>query len=413
VLTIDGKTYDITKWADYHPGGSLIRQYNGLDATHVFYAFHSAEAIERLKNFKPLDKPTLKQIPNPKDRRSQEILDDFDAFKDELKSRGFFEVSYWWYTYKTLTTLLLCPIGLVFHYYHWYFLSAVFVGLFWQQLGWLSHEYCHHQIFEQRSNNDWAGWFLGNICQGFSSNWWKDRHNSHHAVTNILDADPDIDNIPMLAWAASDLDKAPKWCLRTIPYQAYYFLLLLPVLRLAWAFRSITFVGEMQNSRYKRYNMDYQLEAVGLCIHWTCVTLLLSSLPTWWVRVWYFVLSECLAGFGIAIVVFFNHYSCDKYPSNLAGNFVCLQLWTTRNMTPGIFTDWICGGLNYQIEHHLFPTMPRHNLNKLSPFVKKFCKEHNLPYLCSDFNEGLQKVLVYLNSVGELARQRNLASVSK
>jgi len=81
-------------------------------------------------------------------------------------------------------------------------------------------------------------------------------------------------------------------------------------------------------------------------------------------------------------------------------------------MTPGIFTDWFCGGLNYQIEHHLFPTIPRHNLKKLSPLVKKFCQEHNLPYLCSNFNEGLQKVLAFLNNVGEIARQRNLASVS-
>eukprot|EP00456_Euglypha_rotunda_P078158 TRINITY_DN745_c0_g1_i10.p1 TRINITY_DN745_c0_g1~~TRINITY_DN745_c0_g1_i10.p1 ORF type:complete len:102 (+),score=7.04 TRINITY_DN745_c0_g1_i10:43-306(+) len=75
-------------------------------------------------------------------------------------------------------------------------------------------------------------------------------------------------------------------------------------------------------------------------------------------------------------------------------------------MTPGIFTDWICGGLNYQIEHHLFPSIPRHNLYTVSHLVKRFCKDHDLPYLCSDFNEGLQKVLAYLDTeIGRAVQQ--------
>jgi len=163
----------------------------------------------------------------------------------------------------------------------------------------------------------------------------------------------------------------------------------------------------MATSRYKRYNNDYKVEAVGLFIHWLYVFVLLFYLPSWGWRITWFIVSEFLSGFGIGIVVFFNHYSCDKYPSSLAGNFVCLQLWTTRNMTPGVLTDWICGGLNYQIEHHLFPAMPRHNLYKASFKVKAFCAENNLPYLCSDFYEGLQKVLYFLNSIGQIAKERN------
>jgi delta8-fatty-acid desaturase len=407
ILTIDGKTYDLTKWADHHPGGPLIRQYNGLDATHVFYAFHSQDAVKKLASFKPMKNPPTKSVPLPKDIRSQQILDDFDAFKQDLEDKGFFETSLLWYLYKASTTLLLAGIGLGFHFYHWYFMSAIFFGLFWQQLGWLGHECAHHQVFTNRNLNKTMALFFGNICQGFSSHWWKDRHNSHHATTNILDADPDIDNIPMLAWAPSDLDKAPKWCLKYIPYQSYYFLLLLPILRLAWVTRSITFVGEMRTSKYKQYRYDFPLEALTLFIHWSWVFALHWTLPTWGWVITYFIVSECLAGFGIAIVVFFNHYSCEKYPSALAGNFVCLQLWTTRNMTPGIFTDWICGGLNYQIEHHLFPTMPRHNLYRASFLVKQFCKDHDLPYLCSDFGEGLQKVLAFLDSIGAIARERN------
>jgi len=306
------------------------------------------------------------------------------------------------------------PIGIYFHSIQWYFMSAIMFGIFWQQLGWLGHEFAHHQIFQNnRRWNDLSAIFFGNICQGYSSHWWTDRHNSHHATTNILDADPDIDNIPMMAWSPSDLDKAPAWTRRTLPYQAYYFLFLLPLLRVTWCFNSLFFVRDMATSRYKRYNDDYKLEAIGLAIHWIWVGVLLLNLPTWgWMITW-FVVSELLAGFGIAIVVFFSHYSCEKYPSSLAGNFVCLQLWTTRNMTPGIITDWICGGLNYQIEHHLFPSMPRHNLYKVSFRVKSFCKDNDLPYLCSDFYEGLLKVLHFLNSIGQIAKERNAQLAEK
>jgi len=284
--------------------------------------------------------------------------------------------------------------------------SAVFVGLFWQQLGWLGHEYAHHQVFASRTKNHYVGWFCGNVLQGFSAHWWKDRHNSHHAVTNILDADPDIDNIPMLAWAPSDLDKASKWNQKTIQYQKYYFLLILPILRLAWLFGSLTFVRDMRTSPYAQYRKDFLLEAVGLALHHGWAFAWLWSLPTWGTMISAFLISELLAGFGIAIVVFFNHYSCEKYDPVLANNFVCLQLYTTRNMTPGIFTDWICGGLNYQIEHHLFPTMPRHNLYRASIRVRRFCKDNNLPYLCSDFKDGLGCVLEYLDSIGKLAKHR-------
>eukprot|EP00456_Euglypha_rotunda_P078160 TRINITY_DN745_c0_g1_i2.p1 TRINITY_DN745_c0_g1~~TRINITY_DN745_c0_g1_i2.p1 ORF type:complete len:358 (-),score=44.79 TRINITY_DN745_c0_g1_i2:23-1096(-) len=279
ILTIDGKTYDLTKWADHHPGGALIRQYNGLDATHVFYTFHSEDAVKKLATFKPMKNPPAKSVPSTKDMRSQQILDDFDAFKKDLEAKGYFETSLLWYAYKALSTLALAGIGLAFRYYQWYLMSAIFFGLFWQQLGWLGHEFAHHQVFVNRTWNKIMVLFFGNICQGFSSHWWKDRHNSHHATTNILDADPDIDNIPMLAWAPSDLDKAPNWCLKYIPYQSYYFLLLLPVLRLAWVSRSITFVNEMRTSRYKQYRSDFPLEAITLAIHWTWVAILIGTLP--------------------------------------------------------------------------------------------------------------------------------------
>jgi len=169
---------------------------------------------------------------------------------------------------------------------------------------------------------------------------------------------------------------------------------------------SIFFVHDMKTSMYQRYRQDYVLEAIGLTLHYLWSAAVFVQYPTWSTMLMAMAVSELLAGFGIAIVVFFNHYSCEKYDPVLADNFVCLQLYTTRNMTPGLWTDWICGGLNYQVEHHLFPTMPRHNLYRCSKKVKQFCKSHNLPYLCSDFTEGLQYVLDYLGNMGQICQER-------
>ena len=86
-------------------------------------------------------------------------------------------------------------------------LAACLLGLFWQQSGWLAHDFLHHQVFQNRTYNNMAGLFLGNVSQGFSIAWWKDKHNTHHAVPNKLNdetiaMDPDIDTLPLLAWSA-------------------------------------------------------------------------------------------------------------------------------------------------------------------------------------------------------------------
>jgi fatty acid desaturase len=343
------------------------------------------------------------------DPRSKNLLAAFDKLRDEMRSEGLFVVKPLWYAYKTLSTLAFLPLGVYLHYHGYFWLSALVMGVMWQQLGWLAHEYCHFQVFRDRGLAKLSGYFFGNILQGFSRTWWNHRHNSHHASTNILTVDPDIDNLPMLAWAESDLDnldKMPQFLRRSIQYQSKYFLFLLPLLRIVWCKESFKFALDMKNSIYTTWRREASAEVATLTLHYIWTLGFYLTLPSIsWIITWYLV-SHLLSGFGIAVVVFFNHYSCEKYPQGLAANFVCLQLFTTRNMTPGIVTDWICGGLNYQIEHHLFPTMPRHNLYKCSKFVKKFCAEQGLPYMCCGFMEGLGHVLNFLQGVADIAKKR-------
>ncbi len=72
--------------------------------------------------------------------------------------------------------------------------SAIILALFWQQCGWLSHDFLHHQVFHNRVWGDAMGYFIGNVAQGFSVAWWKDKHNTHHAVPNIVASQDHLHN---------------------------------------------------------------------------------------------------------------------------------------------------------------------------------------------------------------------------
>jgi len=151
----------------------------------------------------------------------------------------------------------------------WAIGSALMLGLFWQQCGWLSHDYIHHQVFEgwggegretgmywggmDRRLGDLFGWWVGNVCQGFSVDWWKNKHNRHHAIPNHHesspsrhDGDPDVDTMPMLAWSDYYLKQgllggggaSPLMRLQ-MTIQAYTFVPLLSFARIVWSQESL------------------------------------------------------------------------------------------------------------------------------------------------------------------------------
>jgi len=312
----------------------------------------------------------------------------FQEFRKKLEAMGMFKTNPFWYAYKTITTVGFLILGMILVAFDYSMLGAISIGVGFQQLGWLGHDYSHHQVFESRTYNRWMGYFTGNICQGFSQRWWDDRHNSHHAITNVLDSDPDVDNLPLFVWSIHDISKVPTWVKPYLKYQQYYFLFpFCPLLRIIWLLQTLFFVASVQSHPNATYRSYAVVEQITVAIHWIWYFTVLYFATN---RLWFFIISQAIPGFGIAIIVFFNHYACHHYKdTNEQFDFVDLVCETTRDMTPSPITDWICGGLNYQIEHHMFPTMPRHNLNEVSKFVKQFCKEQGAEYQCADFFEGV------------------------
>lgn len=402
ILEVDGVSYDATNFVKDHPGGATILAYAGRDATDVFYAFHSKQAIRMLQLLP-------KSTESVQASEQGALLKEFRALRKSFEERGWMDASNAWYVYKTVSTLALGAVGLYLALaWHWAFLGALFMGLCYQQLGWLAHDICHNCWFDNRLVSRWAAYLLGNMLQGFDVFWWSDRHNQHHAVPNVLgghggQGDPDIDNLPVVAWDVSDLDRCakwPVWAKKMLRWQGYYFVLVMPLLRLIWALQSYYFLQVMPTSVNPTHRKYATESKVFLAIFWSWNLVLSFFMPSFLTAVMFFLVSNLLGGAGIAFVVFFNHHSLEKVPANNAvDNFVTIQLYGTRNMEPSPFVDWLWGGLNYQIEHHLFPTCPRHNLSKIRPELMQLFAKHNVPYYTESFLQGLKQMCTHLTEV--------------
>jgi fatty acid desaturase len=309
--------------------------------------------------------------------------------------------------------------------------SALLLGLFWQQCGWLAHDFLHHQVFQHRKYGDLVGIFWGDLMQGFSMQWWKNKHNGHHAVPNLhnssalsQDGDPDIDTMPLLAWSLKQaqsfrelrLDGSDSPFVRfMIKWQAFTYFPILLLARLSWLRESAKTAFGIGAStanaelEMKTRGLQYPvLEKTGITLHHLWVLALSSGFGRFSIAysIGYFFLATCSSGLFLALVFGLGHNGMATYDASTRPDFWKLQVTTTRNITgghgiPQCFVDWLCGGLQYQVDHHLFPMMPRHNLAKTHTLIESFCKEWGVQYHEADLVDGTVEVLQHLSKVSD------------
>lgn len=293
-------------------------------------------------------------------------------------------------------------------------LGAVILALFWQQSGWLAHDFLHHQVFKNRLYGRLMGYLVGNVWQGFSVAWWMNKHNTHHSVPNLHessadahDGDPDIDTMPILAWSVKMAERAKesKMGQFMIRYQAILYFPVLLFARLAWLQQSWLFVfggagqWSTKGAQLEMKRMKFRtLEQAGLIGYYLWNLALLAQMPLSH-AIPFVLLSQTACGFMLALVFGLGHNGMATYEADKRPDFWKLQVTTTRNVTSNWFTDWFCGGLQYQVDHHLFPSLPRHNFGKVHKLVESFCKEHNVYYHEAGVWDGSVEVLQHLQKV--------------
>jgi len=277
-------------------------------------------------------------------------------------------------------------------------LNAVYLAFVFVQISLVAHD-CGHRQFSFRTSwkNECLTLILGNLLLGVSRQWWIDKHNEHHGHPNQVDVDPDID-IPLLAFEEEQaLDK--RGIARfVVKYQAGLIFPLSLLQALNMHRRSIQFLSEKKAK-------STLAEALALGAHFALYFGLLFSVLEPLQAVLFIVVHRGL--FGVYMVAIFapNHKAMPVLDRDSQLDFLHRQVLTSRNVIAHPITDFWYGGLNYQIEHHLFPRLPRNKLREAQPIVKDFCHFHSIAYHETSVLRSYREILQHLHEVGAPLRE--------
>lgn len=280
----------------------------------------------------------------------------------------------------------------------WQMLAAVALGGVFTQMAFLGHDGGHQQIFTGRRANDLLGQLTGNLLVGLSYGWWIDKHNRHHANPNKEDHDPDIGE-GVLAFTAGQVAARTGRLGRLITRrQAWLFfpLLTLEGLNLHVASVRSLLAGSQRSLRGGHRRTEALL--LGLHLVGYLAGLLLVMSP---VKLLVFVVIH-QAVFGLYMGCSFapNHKGMPTIAADEEVDYLRRQVLTSRNVRGGYFIDWLLGGLNYQIEHHLFPNMPRPSLRRAQPLVRAYCAQQQVSYAEASLLGSYRAALGHLNDLG-------------
>ena len=272
-------------------------------------------------------------------------------------------------------------------------LMAAALGIILTQYAFLAHEAAHRQIFTSGKVNDLAGRTLANLFVGISYSWWMTKHSRHHANPNIVGKDPDIEP-DFVMFREEDTAKTKGIYAWALKRQGYLFfpVLMLEGLNLHMHGLKTVFGKGKVDKRWLEITMILsRLSAY--------VTVIFLMLP---VGMGFAFIGVQLAVFGVYMGASFapNHKGMPILPHDSKVDFLRRQVLTSRNIKGNWMMDTFMGGLNYQIEHHLFPNMPRPALRKANEIAKEYCQNHSIPFTETTLTQSYGIVIRYLNRVG-------------
>ena len=274
----------------------------------------------------------------------------------------------------------------------WQLAVAVFLAVMFTQFGFLGHDAGHRQISGSRRVSYLLGILLGNLGIGLSFGWWVGKHNRHHAHPNTEGADPDI-AISALAFSTGQARSGRALARLVYRYQAY---LLFPMLLGEAISLHASSIRALASRTSRRRPAEAVLLAVHVAGYLTVVFLVLSPVKA----VVFILVQQGLFGLYLGMSFAPNHKGMPILDAGDQSDFLRRQVLTSRNVRGGWLTDTALGGLNYQIEHHLFPAMPRPNLRRSQALVSEFCRQHGLPYCQASLAGSYAQALRHLNTVG-------------
>jgi len=395
-VLIEGRFYDVTNLK--HPGGSVINFYAGkeIDASQAFSNFHiRSRKAKKMLEVLPSRAADIKVIDKNYLSGQKELIEDFDKLQRELETEGFFKPDAMHVVYRVSEIILMHIAGfwLMFHGYP--ILGALVLGIVTGRCGWLMHEGGHYSLTGVMNVDKVLQEILYGVGCGMSASWWRNQHNKHHSMPQKLGYDVDLNTLPLVCFTEKILKNLGFPVKLWIRMQAFLFPVVTTVLvALGWQL----YLHPRHIIRGRKVN-----EAAALITRYAAFA--------------YFVVPFFGLSRALGIYLFYNWVGSTYIFLNFAVSHTHLPTvpkedtqvdWVryaaihTMNVHPGFLgcIDWWMSYLNYQIEHHLFPSMPQFRHPIVSKRVKVLFEKHGLVYDQRSYVDAMAVTFANLHKVG-------------
>jgi fatty acid desaturase len=323
----------------------------------------------------------------------------YSVLSRQIKQAGLLDRRLGYYAAQIALILALMAAGItafvVLGDSWWQLLVAAFFAVVSTQLGFLGHDAGHRQVLRSARGNYRLGVVLANLGVGFSYGWWVDKHNRHHAHPNDEDKDPDI-GAGALIFTTRQAQASGRIARVFYRYQAWTFfpLLLLEAINLRVA--SVRYLLTRRDPARTREGL---LIALHVMAYLAAIFVVLPPGKA----LTFVAIHQALFGLYLGCSFAPNHKGMPPLSTADNADYLRRQVLTSRNVRGHWLTDFTLGGLNYQIEHHLFPSMPRGNLRRAQRLVKDSCTSHHVPYVETGLISSYAQALRHLDMVGRTA----------
>jgi fatty acid desaturase len=349
----------------------------------------------------PPQEPTAPRALAPKGRWSE-----YTQLSRQVKQAGLLDRRRGWYAARIGLNLALLASGWVAFAIvgesWWQLVIAAYLGVVFTQVAFVGHDAGHRQVFRARRANDQVGLIHGNLLIGVSFDWWVGKHNRHHSNPNHEDLDPDI-SITALAFTADQASSKHGLVRLIARYQAWLFF---PLLLLEAAHLHLASIKSILRGSGRANTVEGLLLVAHVAAYVTALVLVLSPLQA----VAFIMVQQGLFGLYLGCSFAPNHKGMPTLTEADQLDFLRRQVLTSRNVAGSRLVDFVLGGLNYQIEHHLFPNMPRPNLRRAQPLIRAFCQQHDLPYTEASLVGSYAEAVRHLHAVGAPLRPTTSAA---
>ncbi|KAK6216902.1 hypothetical protein QIS74_07016 [Colletotrichum tabaci] len=356
----------------------------------------------------------LKTYPALDHATQDSIMAAYRRLDDRIRAKGLYDCNYSAYSVEASRYCMLFAAMLLFLHWGCYVASAVCMGAFWHQMSFAAHDAGHIGITHRFHTDSVLGIFIADFMGGLSLGWWKKSHNIHHIVTNSPEHDPDVEYLPFLAVSHRFLaglrstyydrmmhyDAVAQFCVKFQKY-SYYPLLALGrfnLYRLSWEY---LLMGQAPRKGPAWWHRHLELAGQVFFWCWYGYGIVYKSIPSNMDRLVFVIVSHVTV-LPLHVQITLSHFAMSTVDLGPQESFPQKMLRTTMDIDCPRWLDFFHGGLQFQVIHHLFPRIPRHNLRRAQKLVQEFCNDVGIPYALYGFVEGNEKVV---GALGEVSRQ--------